>query len=119
MLTSTIPPTTSLPLIPPLYQPLYNQLQGYVANNINQITAQWDGSAYTVNYGAELITADTNAGPDILQNSERQTMIDELNGEAAMGVKAVTVEIGSPVFDPGFYIYSGQTAAQAQQTVQS
>ncbi len=46
-------------------------------------------------------------------------MLNELNGEAAMGVKAVTVEIGCPVFDPDFYIFSGQTAAQAQQTVQS
>jgi len=46
-------------------------------------------------------------------------MIEELNGEAAMGVKAITVEIGYPVFDPDFYILSGQSAAQAQQTVQT
>jgi hypothetical protein len=94
-------------------------LQSYVTNNINQITAQWDGSFYPVNYSAELITADTNAGPGILQSSEQQTMMEELNGEAAMGVKAITVEIGCPVFDPNFYIFSGQTAVQAQQTVQS
>ena len=111
--------TTSLPAVPALYQPLYNQLQGYITNSIGQIAAQWDGSAYPVNYSAELVTADTNAGPGILQNSEQQIMIDELNGEAAVGVKAVTVEIGCPVFDPNFYIFSGQTAAQAQQTVQS
>jgi hypothetical protein len=118
-ITTTLPVTTSAPSVPPLYQPLYNQLQGYVTNSINLITAQWDGSSYPVNYSAELITADTNAGPGILQNSEQQTMINELNGEAAMGVKAVTVEIGCPVFDPNFYIFSGQTATQAQQTVQS
>jgi hypothetical protein len=94
-------------------------LQGYVTNNISQITAQWDGSSYPVNYSAELVTADTNAGPGILQSTEQQTMIEELNGEAAMGVKAVTVEIGCPVFDPDFYIFSGQTSSQAQQTVQS
>jgi len=94
-------------------------LQSYVTNNINQITSQWDGSTYPVNYSAELITADTNAGPGILQSSQQQVMIEELNSEAAMGVKAITVEIGCPVFDPNFYIFSGQTAAQAQQTVQS
>ena len=94
-------------------------MQGYVTNNINQITAQWDGSTYPVNYSAELVTADTNAGPGILQSSEQQTMIEELNGEASLGVKAITVEIGCPVFDPDFYIFSGQTSAQAQQTVQS
>jgi hypothetical protein len=94
-------------------------LQGYVTANISQITSQWNGSYYPVNFAAELVTADTNAGPGILQSSEQQTMLNELNGEAAMGVKAVTVEIGCPVFDPNFYIFSGQTAAQAQQTVQS
>jgi hypothetical protein len=118
-LTPTSPVTTSLLAVPALYQPLYNQLQGYITNSITQITAQWDGTSYPVNYSAELLTADTNAGPGILQSSEQQTMINELNGEAAMGVKAITVEIGCPVFDPNFYIYSGQTAAQAQQTVQS
>ena len=118
-LTAALPVTTPLPSVPALYQPLYNQLQGYVTDNINQITTQWDGSAYPVNYSTELVTADTNAGPGILQNSEQQSMINELNGEAAMGVKAVTVEIGCPVFDPDFYIFAGQTSTQAQQTVQS
>ena len=118
-LTSSFPVTTSLPTVPALYQSLYNQLQGYVTNNINQITLQWDDSTYPVNYSSELITADTNAGPGILQSSQQQVMIEELNGDAAMGVKSVTVEIGCPVFDPNFYIFSGQTAAQAQQTVQS
>ena len=116
---TSAPVTTSSPSVPALYQPLYNQLQSYVTNNINQITSQWDGSTYPVNYSAELITADTNAGPGILQSSQQQVMIEELNSEAAMGVKAITVEIGCPVFDPNFYIFSGQTAAQAQQTVQS
>jgi len=94
-------------------------LQGYITSNTGQITSQWDGSSYPVDYAAELVTADTNAGPGILQSSEQQAMLNELNGEATMGVKAVTVEIGCPVFDPNFYIFSGQTAAQAQQTVQS
>ena len=117
---TSIPTTqTSLSGVPAQYQSLYNQLQGYVTNNTNLISAQWDGSYYPVNYSAELATADTNAGPGILQSSDQQVMIEELNGEAAMGVKAVTVEIGCPVFDPNFYIFSGQSATQAQQTVQT
>ena len=127
--SSTPAPTTILPSttgtaisnapVPTLYQSLYSQLQSYVTSNFSQITSQWNGSSYPVNYAAELVTADTNAGPGILQSSEQQAMLNELNGEAAMGVKAVTVEIGCPVFDPNFYIFSGQTAVQAQQTVQS
>jgi len=119
--TTILPPTTltAPPPVPGLYQSLYNQLQGYITADTSQITSQLNGSSYPVNYAAELVTTDTNAGPGILQSSEQQTMLNELNGEAAMGVKAVTVEIGGPVFDPNFYIFSGQTDAQAQQTVQS
>jgi hypothetical protein len=46
-------------------------------------------------------------------------MTAELDGEVSLGVKAVTVEIGFPVFDPNFYIFNGQSAVQAQQTVQN
>ena len=57
--------------------------------------------------------------PGILQSNERQVMLEELNGELTMGVKAVTVEIGFPVFDPNFYIFAGQSADQAQESVQT
>ena len=120
---STVPSTvsmyTSSSEVPALYLLLYNQLQGYVTNEDQQISSQWDGSVYPVNYATELLTADTNAGPNILTSNERQMMMEELDGEVGLGVKAVTVEIGFPVFDPNFYISTGQTAAQAQQTVQT
>ena len=94
-------------------------MQTYVNDADKQVSAAWDGNSYAVNYAAELLTADTNAGPGILQASTQQVMIEELNGEAALGVKAVTVEIGFPVFDPNFYMFNGQTATQAQQSVQT
>lgn len=111
-------PTAAAPAIPAQYQSLYNQLQEYITTDSNQISA-WDGSTYPVNYSAELLTADANAGPGILQSTQQQVMIEEINEEAAMGVKAITVQIGFPIFDPDFYEFSGQTAAQAQQTVQT
>jgi hypothetical protein len=83
------------------------------------LSSAWDGSSFPVNYAAELLTADANAGPGILQSAQQQVMTQEINGEVAMGVKAITVQIGFPIFDPDFYEFSGQTAAQAQQTVQS
>ena len=110
---------TSFSAVPVQYQSLYNQLQGFITNDTNQISSKWDGSSYPVGYSAELVTADVNAGPGILQPNKRQVMIEELNGQAGMGVKAITVEIGYPVFDPDFYILSGQSTAQAQQTVQT
>lgn len=65
------------PKVPAQYQSLYDQLQGYVGDEDRQISAQWDGSSYPVNYAAELITADTNAGPGILQTSTQQVMAEE------------------------------------------
>ncbi len=111
--------STSSPEVPALYLSLYNQLQGYVTNEDQQISSQWGGGVYPVNYATELLTADTNAGPGILTSNEQQMMMEELDGEVRLGVKAVTVEIGFPVFDQNFYISAGQTAAQAQETVQT
>ncbi len=105
--------------MPALFQSLYNDLQGYVSNEDKKISAGWDGSGYAVNYATELLTADGNAGPGILQASTQQVMIEELDGERLMGVKAITVQIGFPVFDPNFYMFTEETAAQAQQSVQT
>jgi len=112
-------PTTTASTIPAQYQSLYNQLQGYITADLNQINSAWNGSSYPVNYSAELLTADANAGPGILQPADQEMMAEELNAEASMGVKAITVQIGFPIFDPNFYELSGQNAAQAQQTVQN
>jgi hypothetical protein len=117
--TSTKATQPSTQIVPLQYLSLYTSLQQYVSDEDKQISVQWDGSIYPVNYAAELLTADTNAGPGILQSNERQVMLAELNGELTMGVKAVTVEIGFPVFDPNFYIFSGQSADQAQESVQT
>lgn len=105
--------------VPSQYLPLYNQLHQYVTDEDNQISAKWDDSIYSVNYAVELVTADTNAGPGILSSNDQQVMINELDEELSLGVKAVTVEIGFPVFDPNFYVFNGQSAAQAQQSVQT
>ena len=115
ILKTTNSPTQT---IPAQYFSLYNQLQDYVSNDDSLISKQWDGTTYGVNYAAELLTADTNAGPGILATGERQMMMAELDGEVSLGVKAVTVEIGFPVFDTNFYEFNGQTVSQAQQTVQ-
>ena len=110
---------TTTQTVPIQYLSLYNQLQGYVSADDKLVSTQWNGTTYPVNCAAELLTADTNTGPGILTSNERQMMTAELDGEVALGVKAITVEIGFPVFDHNSYIYDGQSAAQAQQTVQT
>ncbi len=46
-------------------------------------------------------------------------MFEEMQAEADMGMKAITVQIGFPILDVNFYIFQGETAAQAQQSVQT
>jgi hypothetical protein len=43
----------------------------------------------------------------------------ELNAAQALGMNAVMVSLGFPIFDQNFYEFLGQTPAQAQQTVQN
>jgi hypothetical protein len=102
-----------------LYQPLYTQLQGYISTANGSINTQWDGSNYPVKYSAELLNADANAGTGILQSSTQQLMMDELDGEKSMGVQAITVQIGFPIFEESFYVASGESALQAQNSVQT
>lgn len=116
--TTATPPTTSPP-VPAVYQSLYSQLQGYISSDDQQISSLLNGNSYPARYATELLTADANAGPGILQSSTQQVMLEELDGERSLGVSAITVQIGFPIFEPDFYVAAGQTAAQAQQTVQT
>lgn len=113
-------PTTGTPLaVPAEYQDLYNQLQASIAAADRQVSATWDGSKYPVNYAAELLSADSNGGFGILNVNVRKVMAEELDAEHGLGVAAVTIQIGFPLLDPAFYVSLGQSAAQADQTVQT
>ncbi len=103
--------------VPAEYQSLYTQLQIYLNDADKLVSAAWDGSSYPVGYSAELLTADANAGPSILNANDQKVMFEEMQAEADMGMKAITVQIGFPILDVNFYIFQGETAAQAQQSV--
>jgi hypothetical protein len=105
--------------VPSEYQGLYSQLKAYLDSCDQLINSSWDGTTYTVSYAAELLTADANAGPGILQNSSQQVMIQELDGERLLGVKAITIQTGFPIFEPAFYQASGQSDSEAQTSVQT
>jgi hypothetical protein len=94
-------------------------LQGYISADDELISAQWDGSGYPVGYSAELLTADANSGPSILQISTQQEMNEELDAEKSLGLHAITVQIGFPIFEPDFYIASGESAIEAQNSMQT
>ncbi len=102
-------PTVVSPEVPALYETLYSDLQGIIGTSDSQISSAWDGSPYAVNYATELLSADGNGGFAILQPAVKAAMLEELQAEYDMGVTAVTVQIGFPIFDKNLYVTLGET----------
>ncbi len=113
--------TTFAPLpsgVPTIYQTLYQGLQSNIATDLTLISAQWTGAEYPVNYSSCLTSANDNSG--LRTNFTSLTTVnEELNALQSLGVNAVMVSLGFPIFDQNFYEFIGQTSTQAAQTVQN
>ena len=119
-LAATPTPPEAVPAeVPQHYRSLYAALQDSIDSYNRQISSQWNGSLYPVNFAAELIAADTNGGNLILQPNVKNVMLEEISADKALGVQAITVQIGFPIFDPYYFEYLGQSSTQAGQTVQT
>ncbi len=104
--------------VPAAYQSLYQGLQSNIATDLTLMNAQSTGAKYPVNYSMALTTANDNGGMRTLFTN--LTSVDQaLNGAQALGMNAVMVSLGFPMFDQHFYEFLGQTPTQAQQTVQN
>jgi hypothetical protein len=104
--------------VPATYESLYQGLASDIATDAALINAQWTGAKYPVNYSASLTSANDNNG--LLTNFTNLTAVNqELNGLQALGINAVMVTVGFPIFDQNFYEFIGQTSSQAQKTVQN
>ena len=104
--------------VPAIYQPLYQGVQSNMATDFALVNAQSTGAKYPVNYSICLTSANDNGGLRI--NFTNLTAVDqELDAAQALGLNAVMVSLGFPIFDRNFYQFLGQTPAQAQQTVQN
>jgi len=106
------------PGVPAAYQSLYQGLESNMATDFALVNAQWTGAKYPVNYSICLTSANDNSG--LRTNFTSLTTVDEnLNAAQALGMNAVMVSLGFPIFDQDFYEFIGQTPTQAQQTVQN
>ena len=104
--------------VPAAYQSLYQGLQSKMATDLDLVNAQSTGAKYPVNYSICLASANDNGG--LRLNFTDLTAVDrELNAAQALGMNAVMVSLGFPIFDRNFYEFIGQTSAQAHQTVQN
>ncbi len=104
--------------VPATYQSLYQGVQANMATDFTLVNAQSTGAKYPVNYSVCLTGANDNGGIRI--NFTNMTAVNQqLNAAQALGMNAVMVSLGFPIFDQNFYEFLGQTPAQAQQTVQN
>jgi fibronectin type 3 domain-containing protein len=94
-----------LPVVPPVFQDLYNTLNGDLSDFNNAIKGLWNGSKYPVLYTGELTNANSNNGPQLLNGM--RSVLNDLTMLKALGAQAVAVEISFPMLYEPFF--SSQT----------
>lgn len=98
---------------PASFKNLYLSLNGYVDAFANTILANWNGAKYPVVYGAQLTSANANMGVSLVIPGHYQGVLLEMDGLKALGVQAVYVSAGFPMFYPPYF----KDRAQYQQFV--
>ena len=104
--------------VPATYQSLYQGVESNMATDSVLMSAQWTGTKYPVSYSSSLMSADENDGPRT-SFTDLTTVDQELDALQALGINAVMVEAGFPIFDQNFWEFNGQSASQAAQSVQN
>ena len=108
--------STPIP-VPAQYQALYRTLLGQVAAIQTGTPASGPGTAF----GAELLTANANRGPALLQPGTLTQVERELSRDQVLGVKGVTISVNFPILDaafpnhPQYQDFYGQVAQQVHQ----
>ncbi|MFB3827327.1 MAG: hypothetical protein ACE15B_11190 [Bryobacteraceae bacterium] len=95
--------------VPAAYRDLYTLLDSKIAAFDRTVSATWSGRKPPVDFSAELALANANRGVDLLSASALPGIQLELQRLQQLGMKAVTIAIGFPVFDPGFHQFNGTT----------
>ncbi len=91
-------------LVPAVYQSLYSELQGDIANFSQASAAASNGSSYPTTYSSQLLTANSNVGPTLIGSSYfNVAVMPELQELQALGVTAVSVNINFPILYEPYY----------------
>ncbi len=87
---------------PPTYVDLRDALKDRIDNFSNTVNSSWNGSRYPVGFATPLSTVTAHRGKVLLNASTYWGVTLQLNRLAALGLRAVTVDIGFPLFDQNF-----------------
>src|ERR1022692_2847163 len=86
------------PPVPKSFQDLYTSLNNYLDSFNTTLNSQWNGVKYPVLFTANLWDASAEGGPQqMLGTGALATIQAQLQELKAMGVQAVTVEVGFPM----------------------
>jgi len=104
MLSGKSPCSASTTTTPPAsFQALYTSLDNYLVSFNTTLNAQWNGVKYPVLFTANLYNANANSGPQIVNSGPVASVLAQLQELKAMGVQAVTVEVGFPMLYEPFF----------------
>jgi chitodextrinase len=106
MLSGKSPCSASTPPAPPppaSFQALYTSLDNYLVSFNTTLNAQWNGVKSPVLFTANLYNANANSGPQIVNSGPVASVLAQLQELKAMGVQAVTVEVGFPMLYEPFF----------------
>jgi fibronectin type 3 domain-containing protein len=92
------------------FQALYTSLDNYLVSFNTTLNSKWNGVKYPVLFTANLYNANANAGPQMINSGSVSAILAQLQELKAMGVQAVTVEVGFPMLYEPFF--SSQTQYQ-------
>jgi len=87
--------------VPSEYQAAYSGVQN-ILDSFNSSLGANPGTGRAAVFATELLTANGNRGPALLQANNLASVEANLNGLQAMGVQGVTLAIGYPLLDPSF-----------------
>jgi hypothetical protein len=99
--------STPPPPVPASFQALYTSLDNYLVSFNTTLNSQWNGVKYPVLFTANLYNANANAGPQMINSGSVAAILAQLQELKALGVQAVTVEVGFPMLYEPFF--SSQT----------
>src|ERR1035441_2524121 len=96
------------PPVPTSFQDLYTSLNNYLDSFNTTLNSQWNGVKYPVLFTANLWDASAAGGPQLTGANSLANVQAQLQELKAMGVQAVTVEVGFPMLYEPFFSSQSQ-----------
>lgn len=91
------------PEVPAEFQDLLMEVGPAIRDFRKTIYRDWDHTRSPVAFGGSLLTAHAGLGAELLTESRRAGVRQELDGLKALGVKAVSLDLSFPVLHPPFH----------------